>query len=103
MANLLSGLADEVELGVGADAFGRRWVAAAALCGGAGEDDEHDAGQLGGRGCLVPGRGGEDAGVRWPTACGMPAMAAVAAAMGTVSESPPMPAKRSPIHWVSRM
>jgi hypothetical protein len=41
--------------------------------------------------------------VRCPAACGMPGSAAVAAAMGTVSESPWMPVKRSLIRWVSRM
>jgi hypothetical protein len=33
----------------------------------------------------------------------MPKIAAVAAAMGTVRDSPWMPVNRSPIRWVSRM
>jgi hypothetical protein len=49
-----AGPADEVELAADVGVFGRgRAASAAALGGGAGEDDEQDAGELGGRGLLV--------------------------------------------------
>ncbi len=53
-ATVLPGLAGEVEFAAGVGGFGRgRAASAAALGRGAGEDDEQDAGELGGRGLLV--------------------------------------------------
>jgi len=127
--------------------FGRGRAASAAAMGrGADEDDEQDAGELGGRGLLVqheqaeqdadggsrairvpnaaglmwrsasiskaygrtgssrasPAAAARTPAVRCPAACGMPGSAAVAAAMGTVSESPWMPVKRSTLPVLGR-
>jgi|HubBroStandDraft_6_1064221.scaffolds.fasta_scaffold49602_2 hypothetical protein len=147
MATVLPGLADEVEFAAGVGVFGRGRAASAAALGGAGENDEQDAGELVGRGLLVqheqasrtpmagsrairvpnaaglmrrsasiskaygrtgssgasPAAAARTPAVRCPVACAMPGSAAVAAAMGTVSESPVVPAKRSPIRRMSRM
>ena len=50
-----------------------------------------------------PGGGCEHARRQVADGLGTPTTAAVMAATGTVSESPPMPVKRSPMRWVSRM